>query len=492
MPTLRGGINTVTDGLVFLVDAKNPTSAYSKDKRSINFPSPNSSYKHLRNTSIIPSIENNTTGTIAFWYYPQGTAAIEYFLQVTNGNSASFNVDVNNMLFRRNSNNSLQMSLVNDFVTQWNYTTPIGVISNDNWYHIVLVQDGSAPKIYIDNVDQTLTPNVTTDTTQWFNNLIPQGGAANLDLLIIGAYKTLTSNDGTTQPALQGRLDSYGIWSTNLSADDISELYNGGDGVAYENLSTSIKTNLVSWWGMNETAADRYDIHGGNTLIGYDGTSTGIGPSFDDGIVRERDFFFSRDIVGSNNGSPENGVALLNDVWEFDGANDYIDFGTDDGTHPLDVTTNDFSIMAWVRIDTFGTKVVLAKGGAGLKGYWFGINSGQQIVLNITDTANVSSLSTATLVANEWTHIAVSMDRDVGPIFYKNGIATTISNGQDLTSQSGSLSPSADRTIGAWRNGGGPVFALDGEISSVLFYNRALTADEVAQNFNATKKRFGL
>ena len=42
MPTLRGGINTVTDGLVFLVDAKNPTSAYSKDTRSAQFTSSNS------------------------------------------------------------------------------------------------------------------------------------------------------------------------------------------------------------------------------------------------------------------------------------------------------------------------------------------------------------------------------------------------------------------------------------------------------------------
>ena len=31
-----------------------------------------------------------------------------------------------------------------------------------------------------------------------------------------------------------------------------------------------------------------------------------------------------------------------------------------------------------------------------------------------------------------------------------------------------------------------------GEISTVKVYNRALTADEVAQNYNALKSRFGL
>jgi hypothetical protein len=33
---------------------------------------------------------------------------------------------------------------------------------------------------------------------------------------------------------------------------------------------------------------------------------------------------------------------------------------------------------------------------------------------------------------------------------------------------------------------------LNGSIGNIMIYNRVLTADEVAQNFNAYKTRFGL
>jgi len=43
--------------------------------------------------------------------------------------------------------------------------------------------------------------------------------------------------------------------------------------------------------------------------------------------------------------------------------------------------------------------------------------------------------------------------------------------------------------IGGWGNIG---FVLNCNIAQTLIYNRALTAQEVLQNYNATKGRYGL
>jgi hypothetical protein len=44
--------------------------------------------------------------------------------------------------------------------------------------------------------------------------------------------------------------------------------------------------------------------------------------------------------------------------------------------------------------------------------------------------------------------------------------------------------------IGFWAGGGG--YAWQGRISQVFMYTTALTADQVAQNFTASRARYGI
>ena len=67
-------------------------------------------------------------------------------------------------------------------------------------------------------------------------------------------------------------------------------------------------------------------------------------------------------------------------------------------------------------------------------------------------------------------------------------------DGQSITSDSnGGIANVTDNTepitIGAFTNND---LFLDGSISNVAFYNRALSASEITQNYNALKSRFGL
>lgn len=86
---------------------------------------------------------------------------------------------------------------------------------------------------------------------------------------------------------------------------------------------------------------------------------------------------------------------------------------------------------------------------------------------------------------NIWTCCTVVYDGDVKYI-YKNGILdVSSSSGQSLTYYSGAF-----LRIGARQNGS--LLPFGGNIPAVLLYNRALTAQEILQNYNATKGRFGL
>lgn len=92
----------------------------------------------------------------------------------------------------------------------------------------------------------------------------------------------------------------------------------------------------------------------------------------------------------------------------------------------------------------------------------------------------------ATLAINTWYNIVGVYD-NVGLKTYLNGVLN------DSASDAGKSISSAgniDITIGAQDTGpGGP---FPGKIAQCLVYNRALTATEIAQNFNAHKGRYGL
>jgi hypothetical protein len=66
---------------------------------------------------------------------------------------------------------------------------------------------------------------------------------------------------------------------------------------------------------------------------------------------------------------------------------------------------------------------------------------------------------------------------------YLNGVLLA------TTAYTTSISTSGIGRISGYDNGGE---IWNGNISSVMIYNRALTATEVLQNYNATKSRFGL
>jgi hypothetical protein len=97
-------------------------------------------------------------------------------------------------------------------------------------------------------------------------------------------------------------------------------------------------------------------------------------------------------------------------------------------------------------------------------------------------TGNI--FSTTTAPRNNWNHIVFSYNAP-------NTTATWYINGTNAGSTSGTAQGTWTSTIyiGSYNSNN---YWMNGNISSVKIYNRALVAEEIQQNFNALRGRFGI
>ena len=103
-----------------------------------------------------------------------------------------------------------------------------------------------------------------------------------------------------------------------MTIGEVETLYNGGKGISYLVADT---VDLVSWWELNETNGDRIDEHGTNDLTQIGGVGFGEGA-----VNRVANFWNVNNMTDGTIGLPENGTEVIDGVWEFDGASEYINF----------------------------------------------------------------------------------------------------------------------------------------------------------------------
>jgi len=197
----------------------------------------------------------------------------------------------------------------------------------------------------------------------------------------------------------------------------------------------------------------------------------------------------ANDLQGANNfnlvsspaySSSNNGVLTLN------GTSQYLN-----GAGALNFTNSDFSISVWVKLNSLTTNVggqgpcILFKGLYGVSGYYLqcGTN-GSIFFVSSHPTATVSSTPMSVIAINNWYNITVTKTGTSVRI-YVNGIDRTNSAGSHGTI----TSSSRDFTVGLYQNIN--IFS-NMVFSSLLSYNRGLTAGEVTQIFYNSKNIYGL
>jgi hypothetical protein len=175
-------------------------------------------------------------------------------------------------------------------------------------------------------------------------------------------------------------------------------------------------------------------------------------------------------------------------VFEFDGTNDYITTGnTFLSVIPIGTST-EYTLEAWIYVHTSSGTTTTADSIVGhTSATGFGMQVGQA---NGNPKINYGARSTSNFYSSEfsyntWTHVVFSR-RSTNPecFTYLNGaLDVSSSNNLDV------LSPS-DGDVQIGYSGPRITGYYDGLMGPIKIYNRALTASEVLQNYNATKGRF--
>jgi len=193
------------------------------------------------------------------------------------------------------------------------------------------------------------------------------------------------------------------------------------------------------------------------------------------------------DLSGNgNNGTLENGVGFNGSnggSLSFDGTDDYAT-----GNINIALGITNVSINCWVNISTTSKKGAFLKVGGGTTGYAIGVgndtmDSNGNEILGLFP--NARWIDTNINYGTGWKYVTLVLNASSVPSIYVDSIL--------IGSYSGANPNSPDSFYYVGRNfGDEPEGArvFNGNIAQVSIYNRALTLQEIQQNYNATKGRY--
>jgi hypothetical protein len=183
-------------------------------------------------------------------------------------------------------------------------------------------------------------------------------------------------------------------------------------------------------------------------------------------------------LVGGIGGTLVNGVGFGttdNGYFIFDGTNDYINFGNSSALQQSSGT-----LSAWAKASSPGAgyRGIIAKQGA------YGLFYTDSVLVAYDWTADAPRSTGINIADNTWKNVVLTYQSGVsnGTRIYINGVSvltTTIT----IQNQTGNLFGGAEANANQFASC---------QVSSFKMHNRALTASEVLQNYNATKRRYGL
>ncbi len=193
-------------------------------------------------------------------------------------------------------------------------------------------------------------------------------------------------------------------------------------------------------------------------------------------------------LIGSGNNATLVGGIGYEDknggILRLDGVNDYAI-----ATRPESIVTGGpISVCIWAKWNTFGTTIgtiqALVDNAHGGGGFGFVIQDrpdlSKTIQFSSYPTTN-GAVSTFQVGDGRWHYIVGTNDQTTTNLYIDGVLNSSVS-------QQGLAPVQSNITFGSWQSG--PSRYLNGNIAQASIYNRALTAAEVLQNYNALKPRF--
>jgi len=263
-------------------------------------------------------------------------------------------------------------------------------------------------------------------------------------------------------------MDDVRIYNYTLSAQEVANLYNAAK-VNY--VSGGDRTGLVGWWTL-----DRTDIY-------YAGTAT---TTYDRSGKNNTGTL----VIGADATSGALTTGKIKQAIDFDGTNDYIDLFTNSPSTST-LSPQQLTISAWVRLDAVGggswswivSNASFSKNVTG--GFGLLRNSANTYAFNVNIFSQQASTGVIAALDGRWHHLVGTFDGSTMIAYLDSVSGTPVSYVSAITYYADEIF-----NIGSSVVNTSYTYFWNGGIDDVRLYNRALSAKEVKNLYDAAKTNF--
>jgi hypothetical protein len=336
----------------------------------------------------------------------------------------------------------------------------------------------------------TLTFDATSNSIRWYRT----------GYEVWGAYlNTPTAFNGTLSTSTQYSISFEWKSEGQVNSSALSYQLVQGNGVSPASNSYTLNSNSVdigngwkkfkaTFTPLNTGVGDAYN----RVLVGIVQPSTSIL----DFYIRKVQFEQKSYATTFVNGTRSNTQAILdltgkstitatsptynsNDTFSFNGGTERLDISNTIG--PI---SNNFSISAWVN----STNISATQNILSMNGPYFMRIDGSKVRFNVLAGGTwLFQPGTTTLSSNTWYNFTMVYNYDSSLwIGYINGVQ------EFSVAKTGTVASSSFYGYVGYTPQGGEQSNFLGQIATVQYYNRALSATEIQQNFNANRSRYGI
>ena len=169
--------------------------------------------------------------SIGFWFKPEGTNnSTTYGVNIFDMRGGVVNIAKPSLWMSSTGSGSILKYYAIGYKTTWS-----GTIDPGSWYHLLITNDGSDTKFYLNGNSTAIATGSDT------NNYLAAP-------LRIGGYSGNAAY-------YNGLIDEFAIWDATLSGDDANAIYNDGvpnDLDSAASYDTDRTSNLIGWWRMGD------------------------------------------------------------------------------------------------------------------------------------------------------------------------------------------------------------------------------------------------
>jgi hypothetical protein len=288
--------------------------------------------------------------------------------------------------------------------------------------------------------------------------------------------------DGVLQSSIADTSGSYGFTGNSgfiigARTDTSATFYKGNVGVAQiYNRALSATEILQNYNATKKKYSPEENIVTNGLVLYIDPSKASSYPGTGNTIYDLSGFGNTGTLSAGLSFSALNGGSIVNDA-----GNKVLSYPS------ANFSTNNFTMEAWVSVRNYPSTnaVFISNRGTSDNGWLLDVtfNKKGRVFIQRDAGTSYSIETTNELGLNKWSNLSV-VRNGTNLSMYRDGI---FQNSTTLPSNYNIQSAYANDYVFRYFSSSG---ALDGNISSIKYYNRALSQQEILQNYNATKNRF--